>query len=100
MINVIPLTDEEIITKIKKTISVNLPDSKIILFGSRTKNKATSKSDFDICIKNNEKISALLLYKIKEELDLLATLKKIDISDYHELSDSFKEQIFETGVKL
>jgi predicted nucleotidyltransferase len=97
MINITPLTDEQIKNNIIKIISKNLPKSKIILFGSRAKTENTNTSDYDIAIETGQKIPADILDTIKESIEKLATLKKIDLVDFYLLSDNFKQIVLAEG---
>lgn len=100
MIQVIPLTDAEIISNVKEIIISELPEAKVYLFGSRIKGKAKTVSDFDICIKMDKEIPATKLFAIEQRIDNLDTLKTIDISDYHRLNDFFKSNIDQIGVLI
>ncbi|MDD4526482.1 MAG: nucleotidyltransferase domain-containing protein [Candidatus Margulisbacteria bacterium] len=100
MIQVIPLTDAEIISNVKEIIISELPEAKAYLFGSRINGKAKIVSDFDICIKIDKEIPAVKLFSIEQKIDNLDTLRTIDISDYHRLNDFFKSNIDQTGVLI
>ena len=63
----------EEITRICKKNGVK----ELYLFGSYANNTATETSDIDIIVKGTEHFAAL-----KEELDDIRTLKKIDVFDY------------------
>ncbi len=95
------LTDEEIIEQIiniaVKYLGRNI---KIILFGSRAKGNYTEHSDFDIAIEKEGSIPFDVLYRIREELDELPTLKSFDIVDLTLIDNDFKSLIMETGKVL
>lgn len=76
----------EIITR-----RINLPHYRIFIFGSRASGKATERSDIDIGIESAEMIPVGLIPGIKEELDNLPVLQKIDLVDFRGVSDGFKE---------
>lgn len=78
--------------KIKRIVKSNLkiPHYKVFIFGSRANGKATNRSDYDIGIEAEEKISALTLGQIGEELNNLPILQKIDVVDFSTVGKEFK----------
>ena len=70
----------------------------ILLFGSFTKNKNTSKSDIDICIvaPNEEKLQLLSL--VLQNINVNA--KKYDVRLFYELPLYIKINVIEEGVLI
>ena len=62
----------------------------LFLFGSRATVTNDIKADIDIGIIPNKKLSARQLQNIKESLEELSTLLKIDFIDFSSVSDEFK----------
>ena len=70
---------------------LKLPHYKIFLFGSRVKGEATERSDIDIGIEALEEIPGNIMTEIRWDLDDLPILNKIDVVDFKNVSDDFKE---------
>ncbi|MCD8222720.1 MAG: nucleotidyltransferase domain-containing protein [Clostridiales bacterium] len=68
----------------------------LYLFGSRATGTATETSDIDIIIKGGVRISDL-----KESIDKIPTLKKIDIFEYEKCKNQYlKEDMDRYGRKI
>jgi uncharacterized protein len=89
----IALTSQEI--KIVSNILKNF--SSVIVFGSRVKGTESKFSDLDLCIKS--KISTYEFESVKEAFENSDLSFKVDVVDYHRISDSFKKIIDEQGVE-
>lgn len=83
--------------KIKKDIlqiigkHLDLSKHKVFVFGSRVTGKGNDRSDIDVGIEGEEEVPLVLMGKIKDEMEDLPTLYKIDAVDFFQLSDKFKE---------
>jgi uncharacterized protein len=87
------------INLIKTTVQKYLPESKVIIFGSRVLGTAKKFSDIDIAISNETKIKLEDLLNIKQEIsDNCEYL--IDLIDTKSVSNNFLEVILSTGVKI
>ncbi|MEQ8170022.1 MAG: nucleotidyltransferase domain-containing protein [Candidatus Eremiobacterota bacterium] len=95
-----PLSHNEILESIAHITEKYLRDSKIILFGSRAGNTNRENSDYDIAIIWKEKIPAQIYFAIQEDLDNLYTLKTIDLVDFYNLDEDFKEIVIKEGFLL
>jgi uncharacterized protein len=73
-----------------------LNPKKIILFGSRGKGSALFNSDYDIAIDSGE-ISISKKRKIKEKIDGIIGLYKIDLVFLKEIDSGFVHIIMKTG---
>ena len=69
----------------------------ITLFGSYARGTASEKSDVDIAINMGTPIPAHIWVMIEEKLDESDLLMKVDIVDYHRVSESFQKLIDESG---
>ena len=70
---------------------LNLGDYKIFFFGSRVKGDNFPRSDIDIGIEGPKPISVKAKLDIKEELENLPILYKIDFVDFKNVSEKFKK---------
>lgn len=87
--------------KIKKELlriigeHLDLKKYKVFVFGSRVTGKGDEQSDIDAGIEGEQKISDGAIEKIKEELEELPILYKIDIVDFTRASKTFKKVVGE-----
>ncbi len=86
------MTDiSEIIEKVGKIIQEELDcDYRLFLFGSRVKDYFHEKSDIDIGILSEKPLDAIQLFSIKEKIDEIPTLLKIDFVDFSVVSEDFR----------
>lgn len=70
---------------------LDLQKYKIFFFGSRVKGSASERSDIDIGIEGPNEIPASIELKIKEELEKIPTLYKLELVDFKKVSDKFKK---------
>jgi uncharacterized protein len=84
---------------IKTTVHKYLPESKVIIFGSRVLGTAKKFSDIDIAISNESNITLENILNIKQEIsDNCEYL--IDLVDIKSVSSEFSQIIFSTGVEI
>ena len=88
------LSYENLTDAIIHSIKQHLPfhHYRIFYFGSRISGKATSRSDLDVGIKAEDKISFDVMARIREELEQIPMLQKIDIVDFSLVSEDFINQ--------
>jgi predicted nucleotidyltransferase len=79
--------------KIVEIISrkLDLPHYRIFLFGSRASGKASEKSDYDIGLDFTGRIPPGRLLEIEDELRDLRIMQKIDLVNFANVSQEFKE---------
>ena len=83
---------KEILRQAALIISNELEGSyRLFLFGSRAKDTNSEKSDIDIGIMSNTRISGKQLLTIQEKLEQIPTLLKIDVVDFKSVDDEFKK---------
>lgn len=70
---------------------LNLESYKIFFFGSRVSGKGNENSDIDIGIQGPREIPLSLMAKIREEIDNLSILYKIEIVDFQKVSADFQQ---------
>jgi len=81
-----------------KEISLQYKVDKIVLFGSRARGDHSPISDYDIAIFENN-LSALDKARLRDDVDEIETLKKIDIIFVQEnITDELMESIKRDGV--
>ena len=85
------MTDSEIIQKVAKIVRQEVKqDFRLFLFGSRADETNDARSDVDIGILAGNPISAKSLFTIREKIDEIPTLLKIDFLDFAAVDDKFK----------
>lgn len=85
---------------IKESVSNNLKDYKLYLFGSRTDDKA-SGGDIDIMILTKEKFGIRTKLKIKREILNVIGEQKLDIVNFtFDEDNNFKNLIIEDAILL
>lgn len=82
------LYDENVL---KETVAIirrliNATHYRIFLFGSRAAGTANPRSDYDIGIESIEPITATVMSDIRDALDLLPILQKIDVVDFAQMN--------------
>ncbi|MER2493237.1 nucleotidyltransferase family protein [Catenovulum sediminis] len=86
---------------IEQIIKQSLPDNvQVYVFGSRTKNQNRQYSDLDIVLKCDKKVSPELLINLKEEFMESDLPFRVDITDWHRLSESFKPCIEKDLIQI
>lgn len=92
---------EDIIKEVASIISKHLASNyKILLFGSWAKGDALETSDIDIAILGEKKVPWDLMVKIRQEIDNLPTLRKIDVVDLNSVEDRFKNSVLQYAKPL
>ncbi|MEK9168527.1 MAG: nucleotidyltransferase domain-containing protein [Patescibacteria group bacterium] len=90
-----------VIQKVIKIIRKYLPEEyKILLFGSWARGDALETSDIDIGILGKTEASWDIILKIKQEVDDISTLRKIDIVDLNSKESEFKENVLKYAKAL
>ena len=83
------------VEKLKKEIKeiigkhIDLNQYQIFFFGSRVTGRGSERSDIDIGIEVVREVPAIAFMDIKEELEQLPILYKIDVVDFKNLSGEF-----------
>jgi predicted nucleotidyltransferase len=83
---------DEIVRQAALIISNELEGSyRLFLFGSRAKGTGDDKSDIDIGIISDNRITGKQMLAIHEKLEQIPTLLKIDVVDFNSVDDEFKK---------
>ena len=91
------MTEREIIKKVTAIILGHAKPERIYLYGSRATGDATPTSDIDIAFDDG---SFKNIHSIKEEVEKIPTLLKIDIVNLARTEDRFKKRVIATGKVL
>lgn len=87
------------VEKLKKEILkivekyLDLKKYKIFFFGSRVEGRGDEHSDIDVGIEGTEEIPVGIKAEIEEEIENLPILYKIDIVDFKNVSDKFRDVV-------
>ena len=87
---------EKRLNNIIKILVDELNPDRLILFGSRGKGKAFTNSDYDIAV-DTRKIEFRKKRILKEKLEDILGLHKLDLVFINEVEKKFKEIILKTG---
>ncbi|MCA9407484.1 MAG: nucleotidyltransferase domain-containing protein, partial [Candidatus Omnitrophica bacterium] len=85
--------EQEIYDGVVKILKEYLNPSKIILFGSRAKGTAEFSSDFDFAVECEE-IDFSIERKMKDKIEDVCGLYKIDVVYLNKADEDFKNIIF------
>ena len=88
--------ENEILNRTIDILKKYLDPHLIILFGSRAKQKYPEHADFDLAI-DKERIDIGLERRLKEEIEEVSGLYKVDIVFLNAVDKSFKDIILKTG---
>jgi len=95
------MTQQEIITQIVEIIQRKLPKSyRILLFGSTAKGSASETADLDIGILGSEEVPWETFLAIRREVDIIPTLRSIDVVDLLSVGDSFRQSALRSAKDL
>ena len=73
---------------------------KLYIFGSFATGKATYFSDIDLALETNEDLDEKEIRKLREKLEDIRTLRKIDFIYLNKASKSIKDTIKKEGVLI
>jgi len=66
---------------------------RLFLFGSRAKNTSSPRSDYDLAIDAGSSIDLATIHRIREKLDGIPIMQKIDLLDLRSISRGFLDAI-------
>ena len=78
---------------IKQVLKKYVPHAEVRAFGSRVDGRAKPYSDLDLAIVGKEKIDRLDLVKLKEAFQESSLPFRVDIVDWHRISENFRKII-------
>lgn len=85
---------------IKSILHSLLPNAKILIFGSRSRQTARKFSDIDIAIDNGSPLPLEILSKLEEQFSESDLPFKVDLIDYNRVSQEFKDFILKEAQQL
>ncbi len=92
---------KEVIEEVKQILKRYLPKGyRIYLFGSWAKGNAEERSDIDIAILGERELDWMAFSKIKEKIEDIPTLRKIDVVDLKAVGRQFREEVLKHGIEL
>ena len=91
--------EESIIDDVVSLIRKDIRPNRILLFGSRAEGKHNPGSDFDIAL-DGKKISVRKMRELREKLDEVSGLHKVDIVFLESVDKEFKDIILKRGKIL
>ncbi len=95
------MTASEIIERVAKIVSQEVSQEfRLFLFGSRADKTNDARSDVDIGILAGNPISAKSLFTIREKIDEIPTLLKIDFLDFAAVDDEFRNVALTTAIEI
>jgi predicted nucleotidyltransferase len=85
---------------IHEIIKKYTPNCDVLAFGSRYKRTHSDASDLDLAVMSDEKLNFLIIAQIKEDFMESDIPYKVDVLDYHGVSDNFKKIIDEGNERI
>lgn len=91
-----------IVQEVVKIVRRSLPKEtyRIFLFGSWASLESLPTSDIDIGIQGPAPVDDLVMAQIREQIDRLPTLRKIDLVDLRSVEDRFREKAERNAERL
>ena len=95
------MTASEISKEVAKIVRREVKlDFRLFLFGSRADKTNDARSDVDIGILARNSISAKSLFTIREKIDEIPTLLKIDFLDFAAVDDKFQNVALKNAKEI
>ena len=91
--------EESIIDDIVSLLKKDIGPARILLFGSRAVGKHNPGSDFDIAL-DGKKISVRKMRELREKLEKISGLHKVDIIFLESVDKEFKDIVLRRGKIL
>lgn len=81
------------------TIIQHIKPKRIILFGSRARDEAQTRSDYDIAIDDDE-LTLAKLARIRADMEIVPTLLAIDVVWMNRAAETLRQLILDEGKTL
>ena len=81
------------------TIIQHIKPKRIILFGSRARDKAQARSDYDIAI-DDDMLTPAVLAQIRADMETIPTLLSIDMVWMNRAAATLRQRILDEGKTL
>ena len=92
--------DERHLAIVKKLLALHVSGCRVKVFGSRVTGNAKSFSDLDLSVECDERMDFDKLRLIKEAFEESDLLFRVDVLDWHSLSNNFKSIIESQHIAL
>lgn len=91
-----------LLVAVTRVLRRHLPDPayRILLFGSWATLDSIPTSDVDIGILGSKPVDEVVMAQIKEEVDRLPTLRKIEVVDLQTVEDRFRANVEKHGERI
>ena len=76
------------------------PTTVVLWYGSWVRGTAVPRSDVDLAIVGERTVLPIEMARLRERIDELPTLRKIDLVDAHAVGDTMNARILSEGVAL
>lgn len=76
------------------------PSTRVLWYGSWIRGTAVPRSDIDLAVFDDRPIAPATMARVRERVDDLRTLRKIDLVDVHAVGNSMRERILSEGVAV
>jgi nucleotidyltransferase substrate binding protein (TIGR01987 family) len=93
------MNDPKIISAVREIILKHTSPTRIYLFGSRVSGDAKAESDYDFAF-DAPQANAASLQSIRDELDQLHTLYRIDVANIAQADSRFASRVRDTGLVI
>lgn len=70
---------------------------RVFYFGSRVDGRSTERSDIDVGLESGERIPLDVLARLREDLDEIPILQKIDLVDFGRVTPEFAQEAKRTS---
>lgn len=90
----IDLADEHL-AEVRRILQAHVPKCEVLAFGSRVRGNAQTYSDLDLALAAPEKIPQRQLEDLKDSFAESDLPFRVDVLDWHEISDRFRKTIEE-----
>lgn len=77
-----------------------VPDCEVRVFGSRYKGNAKKYSDLDLAIVSKDNLDWEIIADMKEEFQESDLTFRVDVLDWNNIEDNFKNIILESGYEV
>jgi predicted nucleotidyltransferase len=79
------------LTIIANILKQNVPDHRVVAFGSRSSGKASNTSDLDLCIMSDERIPFEILAQLRDAFSESNIPYRVDVVVWSTLAPDFRE---------
>lgn len=92
----------EWLAMIQRILADHLPDAEVIAYGSRVNGTAHEGSDLDLVVRNrlNSVVPIRNLSEVRDAFSESNLPILVDILDWAQIPDSFKEEVERTGIVI